>query len=46
MTGFLDITASGTLAKMVNLSKTSIPELTEELTIAVGQKIAEIVNHT
>ncbi len=43
MIGFLDITAGGTLAKVVNpLLKTSIPEFTEELTIAVSQKIAGI----
>ncbi|WP_338452213.1 SRPBCC family protein [Niallia oryzisoli] len=45
MTGFLDITAGGTLAKVMNpLLKNSIPEMTEELTIAVGQKIEEMVN--
>ncbi|WP_394232373.1 CoxG family protein [Niallia oryzisoli] len=45
MTGFLDITAGGKLAKVMNpLLKTSIPEMTEELTLAVGQKIEEIVN--
>jgi len=44
MTGFLEITAGGKLAKVMNpLLKTSIPEMTEELTIAVGQKIEEIV---
>ena len=45
MIGFLDITAGGALAKVVKpLLKTSIPEFTEELTIAVSQKIAEIKN--
>ncbi|MBB6445223.1 CoxG family protein [Bacillus benzoevorans] len=43
MIGFLDITAGGTLAKVVNpLLKTSIPEFTEELTSAVGKKIVDL----
>ena len=43
MTGFLDITAGGALAKMVNpILKTSLPEMTVELTNAVGHKIEEI----
>ncbi|WP_071395188.1 CoxG family protein [Bacillus tuaregi] len=45
MTGYLEITAGGKLAKVMNpLLKTSIPEMTEELTLAVGQKIEDIVN--
>jgi carbon monoxide dehydrogenase subunit G len=43
MKGCLDITAEGVMAKMVNpILNTSVPELTTELTNAVGQKIEEI----
>jgi carbon monoxide dehydrogenase subunit G len=43
MVGYLEITAEGTLAKIVNpILKSSIPEMTEELTMAVGKKIEEI----
>lgn len=43
MIGFLDITAGGPLAKVVNpILNTSIPEFTEELTSAVGKKIVEL----
>jgi carbon monoxide dehydrogenase subunit G len=43
MVGYLEITAEGSLAKIVNpILKSSIPEMTEELTMAVGQKIEEI----
>lgn len=43
MVGYLEITAEGTLAKIVNpILKSSIPDMTEELTVAVGQKIEEI----
>jgi carbon monoxide dehydrogenase subunit G len=43
MTGYLDIIAEGKLAKIVNpILKSNIPEMTEEFTIAVGQKIEAI----
>ncbi|MGG3801579.1 CoxG family protein [Metabacillus fastidiosus] len=43
MTGCLSITAEGTMAKMVNsMLKTSLPEMTMELTEAVAKKIEEI----
>ncbi|MED4452198.1 SRPBCC family protein [Metabacillus fastidiosus] len=42
MTGYLSITAEGTMAKMVNsMLKTSLPEMTMELTEAVAKKIEE-----
>ena len=40
MAGFIELTACGTWAKMVNpLLKTNIPIMTEELTKSVGHKI-------
>ncbi|MED4399938.1 CoxG family protein [Metabacillus fastidiosus] len=43
MTGYLSITAEGTMAKMVNsMLKTSLPEMTMELTEAVAKKIEEM----
>ncbi|MEC2074859.1 SRPBCC family protein [Metabacillus fastidiosus] len=43
MTGCLSITAEGTMAKMVNsMLKTSLPEMTMELTEAVAKKIEEM----
>lgn len=41
MIGFLDISAEGTMAKVVNpVLKTSLPEFTEELTRAVSEKMS------
>ncbi|MED1791944.1 SRPBCC family protein [Brevibacillus nitrificans] len=45
MTGFLDITAKGVKAPMVNaFLKTSIPELTQELTEAVANRMKELAS--
>ncbi|MEW9110179.1 CoxG family protein [Cytobacillus gottheilii] len=39
MTGFLDLTAEGMMAKMANsIMKSSLPEITKELTEAVAEK--------
>jgi len=48
MTGFLDITAEGMMAKMANsILNTSLPETTAELTKAVAAKMEENYNlHT
>lgn len=43
MTGFLEITAGGTMGPMVNtLLKSSLPRLTKETTIAIATKVEEL----
>jgi len=47
MTGSLNIEAQGALAKMVNsVLKTNVPEMTQELTEAVGIKIQDLQRHS
>ena len=43
ITGFLEITAGGTMGPMVNtLLKSSLPRLTKETTIAIATKVEEL----
>ncbi|WP_080845984.1 CoxG family protein [Cytobacillus gottheilii] len=46
MTGFLDLTAEGMMAKMANsIMKSSLPEITKELTEAVAAKAEDQLTH-